>query len=282
MSSAIMPRHPKQFLYAAIKLVYKTGMKKTASRNRFFERLDPSQQPLALFDLLPDVSFFVKDRRGRFMALNRRGCEYCGVVSEQAAIGKTDHDFFPKTRADTYREDDEQVMSSGEAIVNRIESAPEDAGSPRLVATSKIPLRDRRGRVIGVAGFSRQIERIQSGTADAMAEVIQYIHNHFTEALSSEELATMAGLSVSHFERRFRLAFGASPRQYLIRVRIENAATKLRSSDQSITAIALSCGFYDHAHFSRSFKNLMNMSPSAYRTKTQHVHETKKTERRRR
>lgn len=112
-------------------------MKKTNSPSRFFERLEPNQQVLTLSDLLPDVSFFVKDRKGRFMALNRRGCEYCGVISEEDAIGKTDHDVFPRTRADDYRDDDKQVMRSGQAILNRIESAPEDAGSPRLVMTIK-------------------------------------------------------------------------------------------------------------------------------------------------
>lgn len=240
-------------------------MKNTTLASRFFSRLDPKQQPLALFDLLPDVSFFVKDRQGRFVSLNRRGCEYCGVSSEAEAIGKTDHDFFPKTRADAYRSDDQSVMDSGEAIINRIESAPEDAGSPRLVTTSKIPLRDSRGRVIGIAGFSRQVERIQSGTADAMAKVIRHLHDHFGEDVSSEALAEMAGLSVSHFERRFRLAFGSSPRQYLIRVRIENAARLLRESDQGVTQIAHACGFYDHAHFSRSFRRIMKVTPSNYR-----------------
>jgi len=240
-------------------------MKKLSSLEAFFQRLAPPQQPLTLFDLLPDVSFFVKDRKGRFVALNRRGCEYCGVVSEDEAIGKTDHDFFPKSRADEYRDDDERVMRTGKAIINRIESAPEEAGSPRLVTTSKIPLRDQRGRVIGVAGFSRQIERMQSGTAGALAEVIEYLHSHYDENLSTEQLAEMAGLSVSHFERRFRLAFGSSPRQYLIRVRVENAARMLRETDESITRIARQCGFYDHAHFSRSFHRIMNLSPSAYR-----------------
>jgi PAS domain S-box-containing protein len=246
-------------------------MDNTPSPREFFNRLEPGQQVLTLFDLLPDVSFFVKDRKGRFMKLNRRGCEYCGVVSEDEAIGKTDHDFFPGTRADDYREDDEQVMRSGKPILNRIESAPEGAGSPRLVATSKIPLRDRRRRVIGIAGFSRQIERIQSGTADAMANVITYLHKNFAEEVGTEELAAMAGLSVSHFERRFRLAFGSSPRQYLIRVRIEHAATLLRETDQSITTIAQACGFYDHAHFSRSFHRVMSMAPSTYRKRTQSI-----------
>lgn len=246
-------------------------MEYTTLQREFFDRLVPGQQVLALFDLLPDVSFFVKDRKGRFMALNRRGCEYCGVVSENEAIGNTDHDFFPSTRADVYREDDEQVMRTGEPIFHRIESAPEDEGSPRLVTTSKIPLRDRRGRVIGIAGFSRQIERIQSGTADAMADVITYLHKNFSGDVATGELAAMAGLSVSHFERRFRLAFGSSPRQYLIRIRIERAATMLRETDQSITTIAQACGFYDHAHFSRSFHRVMSMAPSTYRKRTKSI-----------
>ena len=246
-------------------------MKNTILKRQFFDRVVPCEQMLALFDLLPDVSFFVKDRKGRFMSLNGRGREYCGVVSEDEAIGKTDYDFFPRTRADDYHDDDQHVMTTGEPILNRIESAPEEAGSPKLVTTTKIPLRDRRGRVIGVAGFSRQIERIQSGTADALAKVIRHLHDHFGEAISTEELAEMAGLSVSHFERRFRLAFGTSPRQYLIRVRVEHAAAMLRETDQSVTSVAQDCGFYDHAHFSRSFRRVMNIAPSAYRKRSRAV-----------
>ena len=235
-------------------------------RTAFMSRLRPSDQVFALFDFLPGLSFFVKDRRGRFIALNRRGCEYCGVPAEEDAIGKTDHDFFPKSRADEYRADDETVMKTGQAITNRIESAPE-AGSPRLVMTSKVPLRDDRGKVIGVAGFSRQIERIQtpSGTVDAFANVIAHLHANFSESLSTQDLADMAGLSVSHFERRFRQAFGASPRQYLVRVRIEHSVQLLLETDRTISQVALACGFYDHAHFSRSFRSIMKVSPSVYR-----------------
>ncbi len=55
-----------------------------------------AEQWLALFELMPDVSFFVKDYEGKFMALNLRGREYCGVKSERDAFGKTDQDFFHK------------------------------------------------------------------------------------------------------------------------------------------------------------------------------------------
>lgn len=244
-------------------------MKNASLKRAFFERLGPHEQVFGLFDLLPGLSFFVKDRKGRFVALNRRGCEYCGVASEDDAIGRTDHDFFPKQRADEYRADDLAVMASGEAIVNRIESAPEAAGSPRLVMTSKVPLRDVRGRVIGIAGFSSQIEnrREQSGTATAFAGVIEHLHRHYEESLTTDQLAEMAGLSVSQFERRFRRAFGSSPHQYLMRVRVENAARLLIETKQTVSEIAQACGFYDHAHFSRSFQRIIKTSPSQYRSR---------------
>lgn len=247
--------------------VYIRRMKDAEVQKRFFDQLDDFGQLNQLFELLPGVSFFVKDRRGRFIALNRRGCEYCGVSSEEQAIGSTDLDFFPKQRAEEYRADDEAVMRSGEPLVNRIESAPESEGSPRLVMTSKIPLRNRRGVVIGIAGFSRQIEQLreQSADADAFSLVVNHLHLHYDEALTTSQLAEMAGLSVSQFERRFRHAFGSSPRQYLLRVRIENAARMLVETEQTISQIAHACGFFDHAHFSRSFRRIMNTSPSEHR-----------------
>lgn len=242
-------------------------MKYAHIRAAFFERLSPQGQIAELFDLLPGLSFFVKDRRGRFMALNSRGCEYCGVASEEEAIGKTDHDFFPAQRADEYRADDLTVLESGEPIINRIESAPEAAGSPRLVMTSKIPLRDTRCRVIGIAGFSRQVEDIRdpSGTVDAFADVVDYLHRNYGEPLTTAELSERAHLSVPQFERRFRRAFSTSPHQYLLRVRIENAARLLAETDQTVAEIAQICGFYDHSHFSRSFRKLMNAAPTAHR-----------------
>ncbi|MFK7736123.1 MAG: helix-turn-helix domain-containing protein [Pirellulaceae bacterium] len=243
-------------------------MRNTSLQTRFLSQLGPDSHVFGLFDYLPGLSFFVKDRRGRFIALNRRGCEYCGVASETEAIGKTDHDFFPKARADEYRADDAAVMDSGQPIIDRIESAPEDEGSPRLVVTSKIPLRDTRGRVIGVAGFSRQVERLQnlSGSVEAFSDVVAHLHKHFADRFSSSDLAEMAGLSRSHFERRFRRAFGVSPRQYLVRIRVENAARLLRESDRTVAQIAQDCGFYDHAHFSRSFGKIMQLTPTEYRS----------------
>ncbi|MEO1528314.1 MAG: helix-turn-helix domain-containing protein [Planctomycetota bacterium] len=241
---------------------------KNAQITRHFFRRAAADSILGLLDQIPDVSFFVKNNAGQFIALNERGCEYCGVSRQEEAIGKTDHDFFPAQRADAYRADDLTVLRSGEAIVNRLESAPEDDGSPRMVVTSKVPVRDEAGKIIGIAGFSRQVDQIRSGTVSAFSEVIETMHREYASPLTSERLARLAGLSVSQFERRFRKALNATPMQYLIRIRIEKAAQALLESDESITRIAVATGFYDHAHFSRTFRRLKKCSPSQYRARS--------------
>lgn len=233
----------------------------------FFRSLAPDDQLLALFDLIPEVSFFVKDRAGRFMSLSLHKHEHCGVKTEADAIGKTDHDFFSKPRADAYRADDLAVMESGTPLINRVEASPEVFDSPRLVATSKIPLRDRKGKVVGIAGFSRPLDEISGDTdlSHRFAKVIEHIHRNYGESIDSTELAGIAGLSVSQFERRFGDAFGVSPRQYLLRIRIESAARLLASTEQTVSEIAIASGFHDHAHLSKSFRKAMHSSPTSYR-----------------
>jgi AraC-like DNA-binding protein len=253
---------------------YKGGIKDTDRRLPLLSRIE-SRQLARLFDLLPDVAFFVKDRQGRFQALNRRGCEFCGVPSERAALGKTDFDFVPHSRAAEYQRDDRQVLRSGRSIVNRVESEPQstsDAAKAHFILTSKIPLRDTRKRVIGLAGISRRVEQVRERPAAVtrLAEVLETIHDPAHAAVTNAELALRAGLSVSQFERVFRSSLGLSPRQYLVRIRVEESARALAEGHESITAIAQRFGFYDHAHFTRSFRKIMGTTPSAYRREHHH------------
>lgn len=237
-------------------------------KEEFFRQLAPDDQILRLLDCIPDVSFFVKDAEGRFMAHSLNKFEDQEISHEADVIGKTDKDFYVASRADAYRSDDLVVMKTGNPMVNRLEPAPDPLGSPRLVATTKIPLRDQDGKVVGVAGFSRPVQRLETGTdvGDQLAKVIEYLHQNLTEGLSSKELATMACLSVSQFERRFREACGISPRQYVVRLRVDSAARLLISSELTVSEIAQECGFHDHAHLSRSFRKIMRQTPTAYRS----------------
>jgi AraC-like DNA-binding protein len=242
-------------------------MKTNARRALFFQKLGSFDQFLALFDLMPDVSFFMKDRQARFVALNRLGCEFCGVKSESEALGKTDKDFFPPARAAEYWADDHAVMKSGQPKLNLIEPAPEREGSPHLVITNKIPLRDTAGQVIGLAGFSRRVEHLRTApsTMTKLAATVARLHRDHAEPITTKALAKESGLSVSQFERTFRKAFGTSVRQYLLAIRIEHACRLLSDTNDTVATIAVQSGFYDHAHFSRCFATLMGTTPSRYR-----------------
>ena len=237
----------------------------------FFRRIAPEHGMTQLFDILPDISVFIKDRRGRFMFLNPRGCEYCGVQMSADALGKTDLDFFPKDKAERYMADDNRVMKDGVPVLNRVEPEPGNKGSPRLVVTSKMPLLDANGKVIGVIGLSREV----TGTTPAspavgrVARTVELFYSRFGEKLSVGQVARQAGVSVNQLERLFRRMIGEPPQRCLLRIRIEQASRLLRESQASMAEVAQACGYYDQAHFSHVFSTEVGCSPLAYRRRHQ-------------
>ncbi len=240
-------------------------------RQDFLRQLDGVRPFQELFDLLPDVAFFMKDLQGRFIMHNRRGYEYCRVASEWETIGKTDYDFYPKDRADMYVEGDRQVMRTGEPIINALAPAPEEAGSDQLIIYSKVALRNRQGKIIGVAGVHRAVEglRVTPKSYGRLSRAVQRLHIDYAKPLTTRQLAAMVGISSSQFDRRFRKLFSTTLRQYLLRIRVHAACRLLTQTDTSITEVALEVGFYDHAHFTRTFARLMGITPLAYRKRHQ-------------
>ena len=100
-----------------------------------------------------------------------------------------------------------------------------------------------------------------------MSGVIHYIHRHHDEPLRLPALAEMAGLSVYQFDQRIRGLFHVTAGQFLLKVRIDAACTRLSATDEPIAQIALSCGYSDQSAFSRQFKQAVGISPLAYRKK---------------
>jgi AraC family transcriptional regulator len=84
-------------------------------------------------------------------------------------------------------------------------------------------------------------------------------------AVSAEELASLCGLSRSYFTRAFKVSMGLSPHQWLVRQRIGRAAEMLEATQDSISVIALSCGFADQSHLTRRFHATVGVSPAAWR-----------------
>jgi PAS domain S-box-containing protein len=109
-----------------------------------------------LLDNIPDSIYF-KDREGRFLRSSRAQAKRFGLSDPDQAIGKTDFDFFTKEHAEEARADEQQIIQTGQALVNIEENSTLADGTDRWVTTSKMPLRDEQGNVVGTFGISREI-----------------------------------------------------------------------------------------------------------------------------
>jgi AraC family transcriptional regulator len=96
--------------------------------------------------------------------------------------------------------------------------------------------------------------------------VLVQIQARLDEDLSLDRLARLAGLSRYHFLRRFRALTGETPKQYVLRLRVERAALWLVLLRSSVLEVALACGFQNHETFSRAFRRRFGTSPSDYRS----------------
>lgn len=80
-----------------------------------------------------------------------------------------------------------------------------------------------------------------------------------------KQIAAHCGLSRSYFEKAFKISFGTPPHRWLVRQRIERAGERLEQTNDSVSSIALSCGFTDQSHLTRVFGAVVGSSPAAWR-----------------
>lgn len=103
--------------------------------------------------------------------------------------------------------------------------------------------------------------------ADAMNDIVSYIHGHFTDNISINELAEKAMLSPYYFIRLFKKKTGYTPHEYIINIRISNAKYLLSTSQASIKDICYQSGFTCESTFCTAFKKSTGVTPAEYRNK---------------
>ncbi|HJT31847.1 MAG TPA: PAS domain-containing protein [Pirellulales bacterium] len=109
-----------------------------------------------LLDNLPDSIYF-KDAASRFIQVSRALAEKFGLSEASAALGKTDFDFFTEEHARPAYESEQRAIASGQPVINLEEKETWPDGHVTWASTTKMPLRDRQGRVVGTFGISRDI-----------------------------------------------------------------------------------------------------------------------------
>jgi AraC family transcriptional regulator len=97
-----------------------------------------------------------------------------------------------------------------------------------------------------------------------LKRVIDYIKANLTQDLSILDLATLTGMSESHFSRSFKKSVGISPYQYLVQQRVERAKQLLEHQSMAISTIALNCGFANQTHLTKVFRQMIGVTPKAY------------------
>ncbi len=120
------------------------------------QREDGSSLLETLMDNVPDTIYF-KDRDSRFTRVNRYAAARFGIASPALAIGRTDFDFFTDEHAAQALRDEQEIIRSGEPLVNVVEKETLPNGEIRWVSTTKLPLRDPQGNIVGTFGISRDI-----------------------------------------------------------------------------------------------------------------------------
>lgn len=234
----------------------------------FLDQIEPGAHFEQLIGCLRDTNYFAKNRAGQFVLMDDGFVAMLGCKHREEVLGRTDFDFFPKDLARKYVSDDRQVMSSGVPLRDLIEPVPDDDLTFSWWAVNKVPLRNRDGAIIGLAGITSKlsIHSAPSPYGESMFKVLHTIGQRYRERVSVAKLAGDAGLSVRSLERNFLRTFNTTPLRYLNRVRLQAVRHSLIHTNKALSLIADECGFYDQSHMTAQFTRHFGMSPRKYRS----------------
>jgi len=232
------------------------------------DAMDPSLR--AVSDVLattPLVMFCAKDPDGVYVAANRTFAERAGRTSGGQVIGMTAHDLFPAELADGYEAQDVEVLTTGRPLSNELEFITRPDGSIGWYLTSKSRIDDADGRPTGIVSISLDLRTPADAAAPhaGLSRAVEFTRSHVAHPTTVGEMADAADMNTRQLERSMRRVLGLSPKQLVLRIRLEAAIHELHATDDPIADIAVRCGYYDQSAFTRHFTRVVGMSPGAFR-----------------
>lgn len=226
-----------------------------------------SDSAAGLFDALPKYLYFVKKADDlSYINANQRFLDMLALERAEL-VGKQDGELFPDFIAELCNADDRKVVATGAVVRNSIEFIPNKHGLVDWCITNKMPMFDKEGKVIAVAGVSLPFSPGDKGMNpnSEIEPAVSYVRENFTEKVHIPDLANQVNLSVSSFERHFKKSYHMTVTEYVRHLRVQKGCDLLTRSVEKIADVALDCGYCDQSHFHRDFKRIMNTSPSKYR-----------------
>jgi PAS domain S-box-containing protein len=186
-----------------------------------------------LMDFLPDAVFF-KDGNGTFLRINRVLASWYGLDDPAQAAGKSEADFYPQEFARTTVESERLLLKTGTPLIDQEEKITGRDGKTHWVSTSKIPLRDLKGEVVGILGVSRDIKGVKR--AERQTRDSDALYQSLIESLPQCIFRKDSDGRYVYVNQRLCALFGLTPEQFLGKTDFDvnpaPLATKYRRDDQ--------------------------------------------------
>lgn len=220
-----------------------------------------------VFDRLPDVMFYVKDSDARYVTVNQAVVDQSGKRSKARVIGMTADELFPGTGHNTLAQD-LSVINHGKKIVDLLRLYFSADGRKQWCLSSKYRIKDPSSDGFGLVGVSRILPRPdeKSSSYKRLLDFLKILEASNDQKLLISQVARDVNLSVDTLERLTKEIFHLTPKQILIRMRIDKACQLLEETESTVTDIAADCGYADHSAFSRQFKAATHLTPQQYRS----------------
>jgi diguanylate cyclase (GGDEF)-like protein/PAS domain S-box-containing protein len=159
----------------------------------------------AVIASLPDL-IYVKDSQSRFLLANQGTVDVMGVRSESDLLGRTDFDFYPKELAEAFFADEQRIIHTGKTLVSQDEHIRDTDGRIRWIMSTKVPLRDRSDRTVGIIGIGRNITTLKESEAELTRtrEELRFkaSHDSLTSLLNREAILEMLATEISRDTRK--------------------------------------------------------------------------------
>jgi PAS domain S-box-containing protein len=156
----------------------------------------PDQRDLlqAIIDALPDP-VYVKDIHSRFVVINTALQRFFGAPTREEVIGRSDDDYFPPDAAASFLAEEAAILRSGRAGVSRESLVMDHRGDARWVLTTKVPLRDGSGRVLGLVGVNRDVTQQKAVERRAVVQgvVTEALAHSFTLEEAARQILPAVG-----------------------------------------------------------------------------------------
>ncbi|HEY3936180.1 MAG TPA: response regulator [Bryobacteraceae bacterium] len=195
----ILERHSRPLLVAGRGIGRAFAFRDITEQKRSERTLAQERNLLrTLIESLPDY-IYAKDLEGRFILANSTLAHLVGVEHPEELLGKTDFDFFPEELAAQFRADEQRLQQTGESLIGKEEPSRDAAGNYKWTLTTKVPLRDGSGEIVGIVGLGADVTERRSvaeqlRSAKEAAEAANQAKSEFLANMSHEIRTPMNGI----------------------------------------------------------------------------------------